>query len=85
MAGQPASAAGKKIAGMTDVFAPELWTPRKRWPHPRIAEHLLANPDVCPSILAANLGYSESWIRMVQRKLGIRKLTSPSKYRKPAK
>lgn len=66
-----------------NVHAPELFTPRKRWPPPKIAAHLLANPDVCPAILAADLGYQESWIRMVQRKLRIRKLTSPSAYRKP--
>jgi hypothetical protein len=70
---------------MTIVHAPELFTPRKRWPSPRITAYLLANPDVCPAILAADLGHTESWIRMVQRKLGLRKLTSPSAYRKPSK
>jgi hypothetical protein len=67
------------------VRAPELYTPRKRWLSPRVSQHLIAYPDICPAILAADLNITESFVRMVQRKLGLRKLTSPSSYRKPAR
>ncbi len=68
---------------MTHIHAPELYTPRKRRQPPRIAAMLLAHPGVCPAILAADLGITERFVIMVQRKLGIRKFTSPSSYRKP--
>jgi hypothetical protein len=64
------------------VMAPDLYKPRKRW-RPSIAAHLLANAGICPAILAADLGLSERFVIMVQRKLGLRKLTSPNEYRKP--
>ncbi len=58
------------------VRAPELFIRRKRWPSPRFEVHLLANPSVCPAILAADLGSTEAFIRMCQRKMGLRKIAS---------
>lgn len=66
---------------MTDIHAPELWTPRKRWLASH-EKHLRANPNIDAALLAVDLGVAEEYVRMMQRKLGLRKLTSPSKYRK---
>ena len=44
--------------------------------------YLKENREVCTAILAFNLNVTERFVIMRQRKLGIRKLTSPSANRK---
>jgi hypothetical protein len=62
------------------VRAPELFTPRRRWPTLRFATYLLANPGICPSLLATDLGSTESYVRLCQLKLGLRRIsTRPGK------
>jgi hypothetical protein len=55
------------------IHAPELYTPRKQWPPQRIAKHLLAHPEVCPAIPVHDLNTTEPFVRMVQRRLGIKR------------
>ncbi len=58
--------------------------PRKRWK--KWKEHdvyILANKGIDAALLAMDLGLSERFVVSRQRKLGLRKLTSPNEYRKP--
>jgi hypothetical protein len=56
---------------MTDVRAPELYEPKQR--HTRHDDYLRENAGVSVEMLAADLGVSEGFVRMRQRKLGLRK------------
>lgn len=62
---------------MTIVYAPDLW-PRRA--DPKQTRHDAAIREACgvdPAIIAATLDISERFVRMRQRKLGLRKCRNP--------
>jgi hypothetical protein len=55
------------------VFAPELFEPRRRYRNPAREAFLRQNVGIDPAVLAMTLGVTERFVRMLQRKLGLRK------------
>jgi hypothetical protein len=59
------------------VYAPDLWEPKPRYRTKGRDEHLRENCNVDPAMLAEDLGVTEGFVRMYQRKLGLRKCLNP--------
>jgi hypothetical protein len=57
------------------VFAPELFEPRLPYGNRKRDAFLRDNASVDPEILALELNVSAGFVRMLQRKIGVRKCT----------
>jgi hypothetical protein len=55
------------------VQAPELWEPKRQYRNKKWDTHLRENQQAGPAFFADGLGVSEKFVRMYQRKLGVRK------------
>ncbi len=65
---------------MPRVRAPELFEPKRWYRNRRRDAFLRKNAGVDPAILAAELRLTVGFVRMLQRKIGVRKCThSPRK------
>lgn len=55
------------------IHAPELYTRKRHAMYSARAEaHLRANPGIDPALLALDLNLTERFVRLFQRKLGLR-------------
>jgi hypothetical protein len=68
---------------MTLFYVDGLWPKRINRDTTHYDEYLKAHVGIDPAILAFNCGITENFVKLRQRKLGLRKLTSPNAYRKP--
>lgn len=60
------------MSGPVRIFAPELFTRKKRYESPERERHLRENAGVDPVLLAADLGLHVEVVKAYQRKLGLR-------------
>lgn len=60
---------------MPTIHAPDLFPKRQKWRTAQRDQYLRDNQGIDAALLAVDLGVTQSFIEMYQRKLGLRPLT----------